>query len=304
METKQLRQFVILAEELHFGRAAERLRMAQPPLSQALRRLEEELGTRLLVRSSRRVELTAAGEALLVEARIVLDRIRQAEETVRAVAAGESGRLALGFVGPAMDGRLPELVREFSRRWPRVTLHLEELPTALQVEKLRGGGLDVGVIRLHGERPAGLNVTLFSREPYLIALPAEHRLAGGERVELAALADTPLVLFPRAMSPDLHDAMLAACRAAGYRPETIREAVSKRTALAMVAAGLGAAFLPASMAAQGRRGATFLPVSGLLPQVELFLAWRDGVAPLADRFLALAGRDAPFCTNEAPPAHL
>ncbi len=289
MELRHLRYFVAVAEELHFGRAAARLHLAQPPLSRQIRDLEEEVGARLLARTSRSVALTPAGEAFLGQARAALERAARAVDEARAAAAGTAGRLALGFVNPAMDGFLSSAVAAFRKENPGVSLSLRELPSAAQLEELAAGRLHAGFIRLAGQDLRGLRHAVVRRERYVAALPAGHRLARKQRVPLADLAAEPLILYPRATQPLLHDAMLAALRATGCEPRVAQEAVSKHTTLSLVAARLGLALTPEASRAWQRRGVVLREVDGDLPGIELAAVWPEPAPPALERLLALAG---------------
>ncbi len=288
MELRDCECFVAVAEELHFGRAAARLHMAQPPLSQRIRALEEELGARLFARTSRKVALTPAGEAFWRDAAALLDQAGKARETARRVASGLAGRIAVGFVNPAMDAFLSDALAAFRRAAPDVELGLREMPTRAQLDALAGGRLDVGFVRHVGQDIPGAAVTVVSREPYLLALPTGHPLARRARVPLAALGDTPLVMPPRDQLPLLYAAMADALAKAGVRLVTAQEAVSKFTTLSLVAAGCGAAFLPASVRVWRRAGVAFRDIDGDLPLVELAAVRPAGRENLAvDRLLAV-----------------
>lgn len=291
MELRHLRYFVAVAEELHFGRAAVRLHLSQPPLSQQIRDLEAELGAALFTRSRRRVELTPAGRALLPEARELLARAGAAADLVRRVAEGRAGRLALGFMGPAMEGLLPRAVARFREERPEVVLDLRELGTPAQVEALGQGRISLGAIRVFGAPPPGLDTLPLADEPYVLAVPADHRLAGARRVALRRLAGERLVFFPRRAGPALHDAILGCLARAGGAPQVVLEATAKRTILALVAAGAGLGFVPASTA--DTPGVRLVPLGPGLPRVDIRLAWREGdadplVAAFADCVRSLA----------------
>ncbi len=276
MELRHLRYFTAVAEELHFGRAAARLHLAQPPLSQQIRALEAEVGAELFARTSRKVALTPAGEAFLEHARAALERADAALEAARSVADGRAGRLDLGFVNPAMDGFLSRVVADFRRDHPGVALSLREMSSPAQVDELRAGTLHAGFIRYAGQDLRGLEFRVVHREPYVAALPPDHPLARRKRVPLALLAREPLILAPRAVMPGLHEAMLAALRATGHEPVVAQEALSKHTTLSLVAARLGLALVPASCAAWRRRGVVLREVEGELPVIELALVCPAG----------------------------
>jgi DNA-binding transcriptional LysR family regulator len=281
MELRDLRAFAAVAEELHFGRAAVRLHMDQPPLSQRIKALEEELGARLFSRTSRSVALTAAGRLFLERARDILARAEEAAEAATAAGRGEAGRLRIGFMGPAMDGPLPFALRDFRERYPKVSLELLEKGSAGQAEDILAGRLDAGFVRLFGDTPRGLAAELFVREPYVAALPSGHALAGEGRIPLAALRDEPFIMFPRRMQPALFDAMMAACATAGFTPRISQEAATKRTSVSLAAAGFGAALVHASSWRSPREGVVYLDIDGELPLVEISVAWREGEAAAA-----------------------
>jgi DNA-binding transcriptional LysR family regulator len=264
---------VAVAEELHFGRAALRLQMAQPPLSQQVRRLERELGVALFRRNRRHVELTPAGSALLPEARRTLAAAERAVAVVSAVAAGSSGRLALGFVGSLAHGILPPLVRELRQRAPGIEIALREANTSQQIDLLRLGLLDAGLLRppIQAE---GVEIEIVGHEPLLAVLPPDHPLASAGSLRLEALRDEPFVLFPRAIGPGLFDQIIGLCRAAGFSPNVVYESGATATMVAMVEAGVGVSVLPASHIGTG--SAHFVPLAGAGFETDIALAWARG----------------------------
>ncbi|MGE4299507.1 MAG: LysR substrate-binding domain-containing protein [Desulfovibrionaceae bacterium] len=287
MDKRHLRYFVAVAEELHFGRAAVRLHMSQPPLSQQIRQMEEELGCVLFDRTSRKVALTPEGAYLLDEARAILARLDMVEETLRAMGRGEAGRLAMGFVAPSTESLLPEAIKAFRQANPRITLSLHELSTTAQLDAVRTGSLDVGFIRLFGHDMTGLRSELFWCEPYVLAIPAGHRLALEQGpVALAELAGEPLITFPRHLQPALHDTLGACFARAGVTPMVVQEAITKLTTGALVAAGMGLSLLPASSARLRRAGVAYRPVRDELPLIEIMAVWRaDRETPILRLFL-------------------
>lgn len=276
MELRHFRAFIAVAEELHFGRAAVRLHIAQPALSLTIRDMERELGCKLLARTSRSVALTEEGRVFLEEARQVLGAVAQAEERTRSAARGEVGRLVVGFVGPAMDSRLPEAVLRFRQERPGVTLDLREAPTSEQLEQVRAGEMHAGFVRLFAQNTRGLEAVPFQREPYVLAMARGHRLAGRSAVGLADLAGEPLVAPPRETIPALYEAMLERFHAAGVEPLVGQEARSKHTIAALAAAGLGIGLVPSSTASARRKGLVYKPISDPFPQVEIFMVTRQG----------------------------
>jgi DNA-binding transcriptional LysR family regulator len=288
VELRHLRYFVAVAEELHFRRAAERLHVSQPPLSQQIRQLEAELGVTLFERNRRRVELTAAGVALLGEARQILAAVEHAGDLTRRVARGEAGALAIGFVGSAMYGRLPDVVREFHAARPSVRLRLRELPTGESLEALADGRIDVAVVR-PAQVDSELEIDVVQREDVVAALPEGHRLAASGTVDLAQLGGEAFVLLARREAPGLHGSLAAAMDRDHVAPAEVQEVSELRTVLGLVSAGVGVSLVPASVAAAERSGVVFRPLTGPAPTVELALAWRRGDAsPVVAAFLGLA----------------
>ena len=219
IELRLWRQFVAVAEELHFGRAALRLHMTQPPLTQAIANIEKQLGVRLFDRTKRSVQLTATGQALLPEARELLARAQALPSHARAAAHGELGRLRLAFVSTVGFGLLPQWVRAFRALHPQVEFELVEATGDVQLRLLERGEVDAGFM-LHspGFAPAGLEHLRISREPLVLALPEQHALAASRALSLAAVLAQPLVMFPRRILPSLHDAIFGMYHASGREP--------------------------------------------------------------------------------------
>ena len=288
MELRQLKYFMAVAEELHFGRAAERVHISQPPLSMQIRNLESELGVQLLRRTSRSVELTEAGAFFLREVKSVVQRLDDAASMARRIERGEAGRLAVGFVGPAMDVSLPDAIREFRSEHPGVYLDLFEMVTGEQFEALASGDIQIGFMRLYGQDLRGFAAELVVREPYVLALPAGHRLVGAKRVGLDELKGEPLVFFPRGLHPKLYDAMIACFKEAGFSPNVVQEVKTKKTTLSLVAAGVGLAIVPESSATLRSKGIQYRPIMGNLPKVEIFAVREEKRATaLMDKFMAI-----------------
>ena len=295
IELRRLHAFVATAEEGHVTRAAERLGMRQPPLSRLLQGLEARLGCRLLRRLPRGVVPTEAGLALLEEARGVLARAGQVEDAVRRAARGEAGRLAVGFTSSAaLHPFVPAAIRRFREASPGVRLELDEAGTAELVEGVLLGRLDAAFVRSPAGAVAGLRVEPVLEEPMLAALPDGHRLAGddGPPLPLAALAGEAFVLYRRPSGPGLYDAILAACREAGFAPTIAQEAPRLPSTLSLVAAGLGVSVVPASMrrlAAAGVAYRALCDCPGLSAPVQLVLR-RAGASATAARFAAAVAR--------------
>lgn len=247
IDLRLLRQFVAVAEELHFHRAAARLHMSQPPLTAAIRRLEDELGSELIVRGNRTLGLTVAGQTLLVEARATLQQAEQALQRTREAAAGHSGSLRVGYVGSALYGRLPGLIRRFRQHYPQVQLHLQEATSYQQQRWLREQRIDVGVL-IPPIPAAELVLHDFDHDRLAIALPRAHALAAVPDAAVAMLADEPFVSWPAGEGIGFHAQVLGLCTAAGFTPRVMHEAQGMHAVLSLVAVEAGVAIVPASMA--------------------------------------------------------
>ena len=293
MELRHLRYFVAVAEELHFRRAAERLHMSQPPLSQQIRQLEEEVGATLLLRNQRKVELTAAGAAFLVRAREILEAVEDAARQARRVQRGEVGRLAVGFVGSAMYSFVPELLRAFREQAPDIALRLHELGTTEQLRQLDDGRLDVGFLRTPGRRP-GLSFETVLEEPVVVAMPDVHPLAQRSLVRLSDLVGESLVLLTPAGSPGLRAALASSIAQLGGEERIIQEVAEMQTVIGLVAAGVGISLVPESVRALVRHGVTYRPLDDTAPVVRLAMAWRaTDESPVLTAFLEKARAAAP-----------
>ena len=297
MELRHLRYFVAVAEEGHVTRAAERLGIQQPPLSQQIRALETELEVQLFHRKPRGVELTQAGDALLAEARIVLDRAEHAVLAARRAGRGEAGRLGLGFTSSASFHPLvPRVIRDFRETSPLVALRLEEAGTAELVEGLRAERIDAAFVRSPIGPAADLTVHSLLEEEIVAAMPAGHLLASRAktRLPLAALEKETFILYRRPLGPGLYDAIIAACQRAGYSPRIGQEAPRMLATLSLVAAGLGVTLIPSSMQRVGIDGVAYRALdrkAGLV--APLNLAYRRGEsAPAACRFISLVRQTA------------
>ncbi|PZP97980.1 MAG: LysR family transcriptional regulator [Variovorax paradoxus] len=275
MELRHLRYFAVLADELHFGRAAERLAISQPPLSVAIRQLEDTVGARLFERNSKQVRLTPAGQALRASARKLLRQAEEAALEAREVAAGSAGRLRIGFVGAMLYRGLPQALRAFQASHPAVRISLAELNSAEQITDLLHDRLDLGF--MHTARlPQDLASRLLLTEPFVACLPTQHALARQRVLEVGALRDQPFVLFARAASPDYHERLLAICAQAGFLPEVRHEVRHWLAVVSMVAQGLGVALVPQAMQRSALKGAVFRPLDGVTAQSEAYGVWRPG----------------------------
>jgi DNA-binding transcriptional LysR family regulator len=292
VELRHLRYFVAVAEELHFGRAAERVGIAQPPLSQGIQRLERELGLQLFTRTKRRVALTEPGRVFLTEARATLAQAERAVDLARRAARGEVGRLNVGFVGSATFALLPPILRRFRKTHPEVELMLYELSTSQQVAALAERRIDIGFVRPPFDA-AGLELEIVDREPLVAVLPAEHPLAARERLRLRDLAGEPFVLFPGSYGPGLRGHIVGACQAAGFNPRIVQEAIGQPTIVSLVSVGIGVSLLPAAIKQLPWQGVVYCRLEDDVPPVEMALAWRrddDSPALRAFRQQAIGNR--------------
>jgi DNA-binding transcriptional LysR family regulator len=279
-DLRQLRHFIAVAEQLHFGRAAAALHISQPPLSRSIQDLEARIGATLLARSRRRVALTPEGARFLVEAKRILAQLERAVLEVGSMAAGDGGRLRLGFVSLADYGMLPGLLKTYKAARPGVDLALREMLSPDQAAALAAGELDFGLL-LPPVAGADLEHVVVQRERFVAALPARHRLAreGGRkagRLAVRDLAGEAFVMAPRAIAPGLHDIVAALTARAGFAPRVAQEAIQMQTVVSLVSSGLGVALVPASVANLGRRGVVYRELADAHPRLDLWLAWRRG----------------------------
>jgi DNA-binding transcriptional LysR family regulator len=309
-DLRQLRQFTVLAEECHFGRAAARLAMTQPPLTQAIQRLEAALGARLFERSQRRVALSPAGEVLLPLARKLLEGADALAPAVRAAAAGLSGQLRLAFVSSVTYGPLPAWLSGFRAAYPDVALSLREATLDVQLELFAAGEIDAGfVLHAPGAVPPGFEHVRVIDEALVMALPEGHAAWKASAAAAPATARLrwrdvraePLVIFPRNIAPSLFDALVSAYHAGGQTLRIAQQAIQMQTIVNLVSGGMGVAWVPESLTHLQRAGVRYARVSGLPGQAlrcETSLVWRAGAAPVVERFVEHV-RGAPRRTSRA-----
>ncbi|MDF3833232.1 LysR family transcriptional regulator [Cupriavidus basilensis] len=296
MELRQLRQFVVLAEELSFSAAAQRLFMAQPALSVAIRKLEEEIETPLFLRGSRGVRLTPAGEAALEATRRCLNSAGGIKEAARLAAAGELGTLRIGFSGSVTLRLLPGLVQTFSRRYPDVKLELREGTNLELLTLVEAGTLDLGFVRVPASRPPDLRFQLVEEDCLCLALPRSHALAKKASIPLAALEGQPFIGYAPSPVGGLHSAVNLVLQRAGVAPRITQEAVQVQTALGLVASGLGVAMVPAANTPYQRSsGAVFRPIADLPADARIGIALAHhsrNDSPVMQRFLEISAMRA------------
>lgn len=289
LELRPLRSFLVVAEELHFSRAAKQLHVSQSALSQQIRALEDNLGAVLFSRTSRMVELTAAGQALLDAAPRVLFEADRAMERVRQAADGTAGVLVIGSVGTALTSIAPQIMRAMQRDFPDLRLEVTQLDTAAQLIALADSRLDVALVREASRHPA-LRIEQLVSEPLMVVLPADHPLADQEQIRPEQLAHEPFVLWPRQLGPEFFDIITSYCREHGFSPRIIAEGADIETQLGLVASGMGVSLQPAYYANLRMVGVSFRPLLDSAPRVSLQVAWRQGNQSAAVRRFVDAAR--------------
>ena len=292
MELRHLRSFLAVAEELHFGRAATRLHISQPPLSQQIRRLEDEIGARLFRRTNRRVQLTTAGRAFLAEARQAIASAERAVGAAQRAERGQLGELVVGYVTSATYGPLPDVIRMFRKRLPEVELKLRNLRSVHQSQALVDRRIDVGFVRPHAVDSRLVYETLW-REAVVVALPSDHPLVHRAAVDVADLATDIFLIAPAEDTVAFHDEVLALCRKAGFTPRVDDGVSDVQAAIALVAAGLGIHPVAASLERFRRRGVVYRPLRARSLRIEMGLAWRrDDDSALVQQFRRVAQETA------------
>jgi LysR family transcriptional regulator, benzoate and cis,cis-muconate-responsive activator of ben and cat genes len=285
IEFRHLQSFLAVAEEQHFGRAAVRLGIAQPPLSQQIQRLEAALEVALFDRTRRRVTLTAAGRALAARAPAVLEAAASLREDVREAALGRAGVLRIGAGASASLGVLPEMIARFRARYPDVVVRLDDRASVPHLDRLRRRLIDVALLR---SAAPGMRATVVREERLLAVVPRTHRLAGRRTVRVAELRNEQFVLCPRESSPEFHDAAQAAFARAGFSARVVAHATEWTTVASMVAAGMGITVAPTSAAMMPRAGTSYVQLRDADVRVPLLAVSRDEDAPLVAAFVAEA----------------
>lgn len=291
-DIRLLQYFVVLASELHFGRAAERLFISQPALSRQIRELEKSLGVELFTRTKRVVRLTEAGQVLLAESRRAINELEQIVIAVQRAGGGESGHLRVGSYSSVANYILPEIVAEFRRQSPGVELTLhEDLHRSELIESLLNRALDIAFVR----PPLGqqnLSSDVLVKEPEAVVLPESHPLAQAEQASLADLADADFIMWPRPFNTEGYDRMIAACRNCGFSPRIVQEASTNIAIIGLVAAGVGVGLSAFSNRHLQRRGVRFVPLKEL--ESVTMIAWNEVASkPTTRKFVELAQRLAP-----------
>jgi DNA-binding transcriptional LysR family regulator len=259
IELRHLRYFLAVAETLHFSKAARRLGMAQPPLSQQIKRLEQLLGHALFERTTRGAKLTPAGQLLARRARSTMEKVDEDLAQVRRLGRGEEGTLTVGFSGSVMFTELPAAIQSFRRRYPKVELRLRELVTSAQIAALLNGQIDLAFLR-DGDPTEGIRIATLLNEKYVAVLPEAHPLALRKTLNVKALEGEPFVMFARRMGPLAYDRTIACCERGGFRPNIVQDAPQWLTLVRLVAAGLGVTLAPACVARVAMPGAVYRKV--------------------------------------------
>lgn len=283
---RSLRHFVAVAEELHFGRAATRLHMTQPPLSQSIQALEQELGIALFNRTNRSVSLTAVGALWLPHVRLILNKTEALPQVAKRLARGEIGTLRLSFVSTTVYGVLPEIVSRFSAAYPDVEITLQEATSNIQVQALLNNDIDAGLViaPTHRDFPPGLDYHQISSDPLIIAMPQKwldenDEIGDAETINLRDMAHLPLILFPRESSPALHDLITGYYAHLGIEPLLGQQAIQMQTMIGLVSAGMGFALIPNSMRTLQRAGVVYKALTGDSPMMETGLVLHARNAP-------------------------
>ncbi len=289
IELRHLRYFLAVADTLHFSQAAQRLGIAQPPLSQQIKRLEQLLGHPLFDRTTRGVRLTLAGQLLADRARSTLEKVQDDLVQVRRLGRGEEGTLTVGFVGSVMFTGLPVVIDHYRRRFPKVELRLREMSTSIQIAALLDGTLDLAFLR-DGDPTKGLELNTLLKEPFVAILPKSHPLARKQHIRVRDLQHEPFVLFARRMGPLAFDRTIACCERSGFRPNIVQDAPQWPTLARLVAAGLGVSLAPACLASVSIPGAVYRNVRSASRTTVDLGAKIGSTTTLATHFIEMAQR--------------
>ncbi|MBL8211700.1 MAG: LysR family transcriptional regulator [Bryobacterales bacterium] len=292
IELIHLRYFIALAEELHYGRAAERLHMAQPPLTRQIKLLEERLGCRLFDRTTRSTRLTPAGEQFLAKARAIVAQADEAFDAAAKAGRGEEGQLTLATAPSLMLGFLPRVIRAFRRKYPDVNFRLHETASSEILKALRNGSADLGLLR-GADRDTQIQTLLRWKEPMVAILPPDHTLARAGGIKLAQLKGEPFVLFPRHVGPAFHDDILRHCLREGFTPMIVQEARQWPSIIALVSAGMGVSVGPETVRDLLPRTASFSTLQGFTTTVRIAAAAGTATNPALHNFMQLVRKHRP-----------
>ena len=287
MELRHLRYFLAVAEELNFSRAAKKLHIAQPPLSQQIQQLEAEIGTQLFTRTNHRVQLTSAGSVFLPEVRAILARVEQAVEAAKRANRGEVGQISIGFVASAMYEVLPSIIRQFRMKYADVELTLMELSSTEQCQALAEKRIDLGFLRLPTPKEGIIYDQVYS-EALVVALPESHKLASRDQLPLRELNNEGFILYPSEPESNFGSYVINSCAEAGFVPNIIQRTDEVQTAVGLVGAGVGIAVVPASTQCICREGVVYRQLIEPMPTIDLTLGYRaDDHSPILMNFIEL-----------------
>ncbi|MED0660001.1 LysR substrate-binding domain-containing protein [Bacillus smithii] len=287
LELRHLKYFVTVAEELHFGKAAARLNMAQPPLSSQIRQLEEEIGVPLFHRTKRKVELTKEGQVFLEKVYLILKNLEDAIETVRMVNRGEIGEIAIGFISSASYDILPAIIQHYRKKYPNIHIDLQQLTTEEQVKALHEGRIDVGIL-CHPIENDNVLFEVIRQEPMVIALPKDHPLAREtSSINLNDLFNDPFIVTGRKANQRHYDTLIKLCYQAGFSPKVVQETKELSTVLSFVSSGMGVALVPASIQSIFKNKVIYRNIRNH-PYTTTALAWKSGnLSPTVRAFIEL-----------------
>lgn len=291
LELRHLHAFIAIAEERHFGKAARRLRVAQPALSQQLQRMEALLSVKLFKRTSRNVELTEAGAALLPNARALLADAARAETLTKRAALGEVGSIRMAFIASGAFAILPDILSRFRKAFPDVAIEFYDGPLEAPIDRLENGSLDVAIVR-DPEPDHRVRARTLLKERICAVLPTTHPLAGRKRIDVSALAEDNFVMFPRLRAPRLFDKLVGLCDQAGFAPRIVSEAAEWQVLASLVAANVGVTLAPESVRRMPREGVSYVALTSNERLANLTLLYSvDRVTPVTTAFIQIA-RDA------------
>lgn len=273
MDLRHLNYFIVLAEELHFGRAAERLHISQPPLSRMIKQIEDNFGVSLFERTKRKVSLTLAGEELLVQTKQMIAQMETVKKRLKIIGKGDSGMLRIGYVGATMHSSLPKLISSFITKYPDIYFNLDEQPNQTLLHSLSNGIIDIAFVRtwLH---PKNLEEKLILKEPFVLAVPQGHPFAKCDQIEIKDLQNETFIIFSRDCGPTIYDAFLALCAKAGFVPDILHQATQFNSVLRLVESGFGISMLPASIALGYSLKLKFVPIVNCDESVPLIMLYR------------------------------
>ena len=289
IELRHLKYFIALAEELHFGRAALRLAIAQPPLSRQIKKLENEIGIQLFNRTKRTVELTEAGKAFLEHVRRSFEEITKGMNIARSVARGEAGNLSIGFVHSAGYTTIPRIFRLMKTNFPNIRMSLHEMTNTKQLRQLKTNRIDAGLVRTPLDFSEGLEIQIILKDPLVIVMPAKHRLAEEDAVNIEDLSGEPFIQVHRYVATGYYDQFVHICRQAGFNPMIIQSAESAPTIVNLVATGIGISILPSSISGFSRAEVVYKPIRKPSPSSDLAVVWKKNIkTPALLSFLEIA----------------